>query len=162
MALPTSTGVTGIDTPSDLEVRISRLVAAPRDLVWLTFATPAHLQRWMLGPPGWTMPVCEMDLRAGGTWHWVWRKATGEEMAMSGQYLEVVPGRRIVSTEQWGPEWPETVNTIELIDQGDLTLITTTVRYPSQEARDAAMATGMTEGSDQSYARLDDLLRSLA
>lgn len=161
MALPTSTGMTGIDTPSDLEARITRLVAAPRALVWQAFSIPEHLQRWMLGPPGWTMPVCEMDLRVGGAWYWVWRKAAGEEMAMSGRYLEVVPGSRIVSTEQWGPEWPETINTIELVDQGDLTLITTTVRYPSKEARDAAMATGMTEGADQSYQRLDALLRAI-
>jgi len=161
MALPTSPGVTGLDTPSDLEARISRLVAAPRHLVWQAYTIPEHIQRWMLGPPGWTMPVCEMDLRPGGTWHWVWRKSAGEEMGMTGTYLEVVPEVRIVSTERWGPEWPETTNTIELTDQGALTLITTTVRYPSKEARDAAMATGMTEGADQSFARLDDLLRTL-
>ncbi len=162
MPTPSSPGVTEIDTPSDLEARITRLVAAPRHLVWLAHTVPGHIQRWMLGPPGWTMPVCEMDLRPGGTWHWVWRKSAGEEMSMEGRYLEVVAGERIVSTEKWGPEWPETVNTIELTDHGQWTLITTTIRYPSKEARDAAMATGMTEGADQSYARLDELLRSLA
>lgn len=162
MATPTSPGTTGIDTPSDLEVRITRLVAAPRALVWDAYTVPQHLQRWLLGPPGWTMPVCEMDLRPGGRWHWVWRKSANEEMAMDGTYLEVVPGERLVSTEKWGPEWPETINTIELSDHGDLTLITTTVRYVSKEARDAAMATGMSEGADQSYVRLDALLASLA
>jgi uncharacterized protein YndB with AHSA1/START domain len=81
---------------------------------------------------------------------------------MEGRYLEVVTGERLVSTEKWGPEWPETVNTIALSDQGTSTLITTTIRYPSKEARDAAMATGMSDGADQSYARLDELLRSMA
>jgi uncharacterized protein YndB with AHSA1/START domain len=103
-----------------------------------------------------------MDERAGGTWRYVWRKQDGPEMAMSGTVRDVVAPARIVSTEKWGPEWPETVNTIELTEAGGQTTITLTITYPSKEARDAALATGMKEGSELSYARLDALLATLA
>ena len=107
------------------------------------------------------MPVCEIDLRPGGRWHYVWRKADGSEMPMSGLYKEVTPPARLVSTESWGPEWPETINTLELAESGGQTTITMTVTYPSREARDAALRTGMKDGMDQGFARLDTLLRSL-
>jgi uncharacterized protein YndB with AHSA1/START domain len=116
----------------------------------------------MTGPDGWTMPVCEIDLRPGGGWHFVWRKSDGKEMAMSGGYQEVIPPERLVSTEKWGPEWPETVNTLVLAEKNGKTTMTQTVRYPSKDARDAALRTGMKSGSEQSYNRLDDYLRTIA
>jgi uncharacterized protein YndB with AHSA1/START domain len=115
----------------------------------------------MLGPEGWTMPVCEIDLRPGGKWHFVWRKADGAEMPMTGVYREVVPPERIVHTERWGPEWPETVNTLSLAERGGKTTITLSVLYPSKEARDAALGTGMKEGMDVSYERLAEYLRTM-
>jgi len=115
----------------------------------------------MLGPEGWTMPVCEMDLRTGGSWRYVWRKANGTEMDMSGLITEVVPNQRLVTTEKWGPEWPETINRIEFTESDGQTTITLTVTYPSREARDAALKTGMKDGMEPSFARLDKLVRTL-
>jgi uncharacterized protein YndB with AHSA1/START domain len=155
------TGVTTYQTPSDREVAITRTFDAPRRLVFETWTNPKHIPNWLLGPEGWTMPVCEMDLRPGGSWHYVWRKANGAEMAMSGVVREVSPPERLVTTERWGPEWPETINTLVLTESAGQTTITLTISYPSKEARDAALRTGMKDGSDQSFARLDQLLSAL-
>lgn len=159
MSTPNSAQTTTFATPSDREIVMSRLVDAPRRLVYDAYTNPEHLPHWMTGPDGWTMPVCEIDLRPGGTWHFVWRKADGAEMAMTGSYTEVVPLERVVSTEQWGPEWPETLNTVVFSDDAGKTRITTTILYPSKEARDAALASGMKEGVAQSYERLEAYLK---
>lgn len=161
MVTATSVGVTAYSTPSDREVVITRVVDAPRDLVWKAWTSPEAIRQWLLGPPGWTMPVCEMDLRVGGKWRYVWRKADGAEMAMTGSVREVVPPARLVTTERWGPEWPETLNTMALTESRGLTTITLTVLYPSKDARDAALKTGMKDGMDAGFARLDALLRTL-
>jgi uncharacterized protein YndB with AHSA1/START domain len=155
------TGVTTYTTPSDREVVITRVVSAPRGVVFDAFTNPRHVPNWLIGPEGWSMPVCEIDLRPGGRWRYVYRKGDGSEMTMQGSYREVAPPERLVSTESWGPEWPETVNTMVLTETEGLTTITITVRYPSKEARDAALKTGMKEGMDQGFARLDTLLETL-
>jgi uncharacterized protein YndB with AHSA1/START domain len=155
------TGVTTYDTPNDQEVVVTRVVDAPRRVVFDAWTNPRHVPHWMTGPEGWTMPVCEIDLRPGGSWHFVWRKSDGSEMAMTGTYREVVPPERVVHTESWGPEWPETLNTLVLRESGGQTIMTLTIRYPSKEARDAALQTGMRGGMDESYARLDQLLDTL-
>jgi uncharacterized protein YndB with AHSA1/START domain len=155
------TGITTYATPSDREVVITRVVSAPRRVVFEAFTNPRHVPNWLIGPDGWTMPVCEIDLRPGGTWRYVYRKNDGSEMPMQGSYREVAPPERLVSTESWGPEWPETVNTMVLTESGGLTTITITIQYPSKEARDAALKTGMKTGMDQSLARLDSMLETL-
>jgi len=157
-----SSGVTTYATPSDLEIRITRVVDAPRRLVFDAWTNPRHVPQWLLGPPGWTMPVCEIDLKVGGAWRYVWRKSDGTEMAMGGFYREVKPPERVVSTERWGPEWPETINTIAFAETGGRTTVTMTIKYPSKEARDAALQTGMKEGMDAGFARLDELLRTIS
>jgi uncharacterized protein YndB with AHSA1/START domain len=116
----------------------------------------------MLGPEGWTMPVCEIDLRPGGAWHFVWRRSDGTEMAMRGSYREITPPERLVSTESWGGNWPETLNTLVLSEEDGKTTITLTILYPSKEARDAALQTGMKDGMSQSFDRLADYLRTMA
>ena len=154
---------TTITMPSDTEVVMERLVSAPRALVWETYTDPKHPPNWMGWPEGWSMPVCEIDLRPGGTWHFVWRKSDGEEMAMTGEYREVEAPQRLVQTESWGDDWPETLNTVVFTEEPDgTTRITTTIVYPSKEARDAAMATGMQEGADQSFDRLEQYLARVA
>jgi uncharacterized protein YndB with AHSA1/START domain len=155
------TGVTTYTTPSDREVVITRVVSAPRGVVFEAFTSARHVPNWLIGPEGWTMPVCEIDLRPGGRWRYVYRKGDGSEMTMQGSYREVAPPERLVSTESWGPDWPETVNTMVLAEADGLTTITITVHYPSKEARDAALKTGMKEGMDQGFARLDTLLETL-
>jgi uncharacterized protein YndB with AHSA1/START domain len=158
----TAHNTTEFTMPSDVEVQITRVLEAPRELVWEVFTKPEHLQNWMLGPEGWEMPICELDLRPGGTWHYEWRHASGEQMEMSGVYQEVTPQERIVNTENWGGGWPETVNTLTLTEEDGKTTVRTVVRYPSVEARDAALQTGMRDGVNLSYERLEKLVRSLA
>lgn len=154
-------GVTTYATPSDREVVVTRVVDAPRRLVFDAMSNPKHVPQWLTGPEGWTMPVCEIDLRPGGAWRYVYRQPDGAEMTLQGSYREVASPERIVSTESWGPEWPETINTLVLTEAAGQTTITMTIRYPSQEARDAALRSGMKDGMDQGFARLDGLLASL-
>ena len=152
---------TTFTTPSDRELVATRVVAAPRALVWDMWTRPEHVSQWLLGPDGWTMPVCEIDLRPGGAWHWVWRGPDGREMEMRGEYREVLPPERLVHTERWGADWPETINTLVLTEADGRTTMTATVLYPSPEARDAAMATGMTDGWSRSNDRLAEYLERL-
>lgn len=161
MTMP-KTGVTAFDTPSDTEITITRTVKAPRRLVYQAYTVPKHIQQWLLGPAGWTMPVCEFDARAGGQWRYVWRKADGVEMAMSGTVREIVPDQKIVTTERWGPEWPETLNAVVFTESAGHTTITATITYPSKDARDAALKTGMKDGASTSYDRLEALLATMA
>jgi uncharacterized protein YndB with AHSA1/START domain len=151
-----------VTTPTEREIVMTRVFDAPRRLVFEAWTNPEHLPHWMLGPEGWTMPVCEIDLRPGGAWHFVWRRADGTEMAMSGVYKEVTPPERLVSTESWGGNWAETLNTLTLSEANGRTTITNTILYPSKEARDAALKTGMKEGASQGFNRLDEYLRTMA
>ena len=147
-------GETTFATPSDTEIEITRVVAAPRALVFEAWTKPEHVTRWMLGPPGWTMPVCEVDLRPGGAWHFAWRMADGSEMEMRGVYREVAPPERLVSTESWGGDWPETVNTITFDEEAGRTTVVITVGFESREARDAALGTGIKRGLNMNFDRL--------
>lgn len=161
MSTAAEIGVTTYATPSDREVTVTRVVDAPRRLVFEAMSNPKHVPQWLTGPEGWTMPVCEIDLRPGGAWRYLYRKADGSEMTLQGMYREVAPPERMVATESWGPDWPETVNTTVLTETAGRTTISITIRYPSQEARDAALRSGMKEGMDQSFARLASRLASL-
>src|SRR5215207_160123 len=149
---------TTFSTPSDQEIVMTRVVDAPRRLVFAAHTDPKHLPHWMLGPEGWSMPVCEIDLRPGGAWRFVWRRSDGSEMEMRGVYQEIVPPERLVSSESWGGDWPETLNTLVLSEEGGKTTITQRVLYPSKEARDAALKTGMQEGMALGFDRLAEYL----
>ena len=153
---------TSLTTPSDREIVITRVVDAPRNLVFDVWTKPEHVAHWMVGPQGWTMPVCEIDLRPGGAWHFVWRSADGAELAMRGVYREVVPPERLVCTESWGSDWPETLNTLLLSEEHGRTMIRQHILYVSKEARDAALKTGMESGMSESFDRLADYLVTLA
>ena len=153
-----------VATPTDLEVVVTRMFNAPRHAVFRACTEPDLIRRWLLGPPGWTMPVCEVDLRVGGKYRYEWESSDGEKMGMGGTYLEIAPPERLVTTELFDEDWTggETVNTLALEERDGKTMMTTTVRYSSQEARDAALKTGMTEGMEMSYERMDDVLSELA
>jgi len=155
------TGVTIFTTPTDLDIVFTRVVDAPRRIVFEAFTNPKHVPNWLLGPDGWTMPICEIDLRPGGAWRYVYRRTNGEEMTLHGSYREVTPPERLVYTNSWGPEWPETVNTMVLTESAGQTTITITMSHPSKAARDAALETGATSGMDQGFAKLDVLLRTM-
>ena len=156
------TGETTFTTPSDREVGVTRVFDAPRELVWKTYTEPEHLRQWMLGPDGWSMEVCEIDLRPGGAYRFAWRKDDGSELTIAGVHREVEPPERLVSTESWGPEWPEALNTIVFSEADGRTTLSITVLSPTQEARDAALATGMTDGMTMSLDRLEEVLGGLA
>jgi uncharacterized protein YndB with AHSA1/START domain len=149
-------------TPSDREIVITRVIDAPRRLVFEAWTNPEHLPHWLLGPEGWTMPLCKVDLRPGGGWQFAWRHSDGTEMEMHGLYREIVPPERIVTTESWGGDWPETLNTVVFSEEDGRTSITITVLYPSTEARDAALKTGMKQGMSLSFDRLAEYLGTLA
>ena len=150
--------------PNDLEVVVTRDFRAPRDLVYRAWTEPALVQRWLLGPPGWTMPVCEMDLRVGGRFRWRWRDEHGAEFGFTGEFRELVRPSRIVHTEIYDPgdvggEMGEALVTNAFVERAPgVTTQTITIRYASKAERDAALATGMTDGMEMSYRKLDALL----
>ncbi len=150
--------------PNDRQVRVVRSFRAPRALVYRTYTEPALVRRWMLGMPGWTMPVCEMDVRVGGAFRWRWRSdADGKEFGFAGVYQEVVAPKRLVNTEAYDPgdvggDMGEALITTEFTESAGITTLTTLIEYPSREVRDAAVATGMTDGMEVSYQMMDRLL----
>jgi uncharacterized protein YndB with AHSA1/START domain len=149
-----------ISTPSDREVVITREFDAPRDLVFDCHTKPDLVRRWLLGPPGWTMPVCDIDLRVGGRYRYVWRGPNGEEMGMGGTFRDIVRPERLASTELFDQDWTggETQVRTEFSERDGRTTSTITVLYASKEAREGALATGMTDGMEAGYQRLDELL----
>jgi uncharacterized protein YndB with AHSA1/START domain len=153
-------GATTFTMPSDREIVMSRVVDAPRKLVFEAWTSAEELPHWMLGPDGWTMPSCQVDLRPGGSWHFVWRRTDGPETRTRGVYQEILAPERIVSTESWGGNWPDTLNTLILTEEDGTTTIRNRMLYPSKEARDAALATGMEAGMSQTFDRLAEYLRT--
>jgi uncharacterized protein YndB with AHSA1/START domain len=160
-----NTGKLQVTLPSDCEILVTRELAAPRALVYDAHTKPAMVQRWLYGPEGWTMPVCEIDLRVGGRYRYRWRQLSdGTEFGLGGKYLEIVPGEKIVSTEAFegGLNQGEAVNTLTLTEQKGKTTVRLLMRYPSKEIRDGAIATGMNDGIEMGYARLDTQLSATA
>jgi uncharacterized protein YndB with AHSA1/START domain len=151
-----------VTTPSDLEIRMTRLFDAPRPLVFEAMTKPEHVKQWWgrLGE-GYSVPVCEIDLRPGGAWRFVNRHPKGEA-AFHGEYREVTPPSRLVFTEIFD-QFPDSVSvvTAEFVDEGGRTRFTATVRYPSPEVRDIVLNSGMTRGAGISYDRLEDLVAEL-
>jgi uncharacterized protein YndB with AHSA1/START domain len=150
-----------ITTPSERELVMTRVFDAPRTLVYDAHTKPELVRRWLLGPPGWSMPVCEIDLRVGGTYRYVWRRdRDATEMGMGGVYREIRAPERIVSTERFDEAWypGEAVGTLVLVEQGGKTTLTSTMLYQSREARDAVIKSNMESGVTASYDRLADLL----
>jgi uncharacterized protein YndB with AHSA1/START domain len=153
-----------ISTPSDRELEVRRDFNAPRHLVFDAFTKPELVRRWLLGPDGWTMPVCEIDLRVGGAYRYVWRKeTTGAEMGMGGVFREVVRPSRLVATEKFDEAWypGEAVDTTVFEERDGITKVTVTVLYESKEARDTATRSGMERGMVAGYDRLEQILASL-
>jgi uncharacterized protein YndB with AHSA1/START domain len=151
-----------VTTPSDQEIRLTRLFDAPRQLVFEAMTKPEHVKQWWgrLGE-GYSVPVCEIDFRPGGKWRFVNRHPNGE-VAFYGEYREITPPGRVVFTEIF-EQFPDTVSlvTAELTEEDGKTRLTATVRYPSMEVRDAVMASGMASGAATSYDRLEDLVLEL-
>jgi uncharacterized protein YndB with AHSA1/START domain len=155
-----------VTMPSDREVKVTRSFRAPRALVYRAYTEPQLVRQWLLGPPGWSMPVCEMDVRVGGNFRWRWRSDEGgNEFGFTGTFREVQPSSKLVHTEAYDPGtvgggYPgnDAIVTVTFVEDGGITTVTTLIDFGSKEARDRAVATGMTDGMEQSYQLLDRLL----
>jgi uncharacterized protein YndB with AHSA1/START domain len=151
-----------VATPADTRIRVSRSFEAPRALVWRAFTEPDLVKRWLTGPPGHTMPECEIDLRVGGRWRYVWSTPEGM-MSAWGAFVELVPERRMVHTETFDfCRDKESLVETELTDAGGGTLVVMTMNFDSLESRDTALRSGMADGMEASYVNLDALLEAVA
>jgi uncharacterized protein YndB with AHSA1/START domain len=159
----TDTGTLQIATPSEREIVMSRVFDAPRSLVFDAWTTPELLKRWLGVRGGWSMVVCEVDLRVGGSYRFVWRGPDGAEMGMGGVYREIVAPERLVATESFDDPWypGEAVDTTVLVEEGGKTTATTTVLYDSEVIRDAVLESGMARGVAESYDMLAEYLASI-
>lgn len=150
-----------LTTPSDTEIHFTREFSAPRKLVWDAMTKPELLRKWMFCPPGWEMIGCEEDVRVGGSFRWTWRDNSNPDggMQMHGVYREVVHPERIVRTEVFDfgcvPQAGEQLCTMTFTERANSTTMSLLVRYPSREARDGAIASGMKEGMAAGYDQLD-------
>lgn len=151
-----------VTTPSHDEIRMTRLFDAPRRLVFEAMTRPEHVTQWWgrLGE-GYSVPVCEIDLRVGGAWRFV-NRHPGGEAAFHGEYREITPPSRLVFTEIF-EDFPDAVSVVmtELTEEGGKTRLTATVRYPSPEVRDLVLGSGMAAGAGVSYDRLEELVGRL-
>ena len=143
------------------ELQVTRVFDAPQRLVFDAFTRPDMVRRWMLGPEGWSMPVCDMDVRTGGAYRWVWQKGDGgARMAVFGEFREVAAPERLVHTEQFDPPWYPGIAeiTTRFSESSGRTTVALSIVYPSQEIRDGTIKSGMESGMATSYERLERLL----
>lgn len=156
---------------SKLEVRaegenavvIARSFAAPRDLVFDCWTKPHFVKQWLTGPEGWSFLVCEIDLKVGGQYRYVWQNTEGATMGMTGTLKEIVKPEKLVSSEIFDEDWTggEALVTALFTSEDGSTRVTQTVVYSSAEAREGALASGMTEGMEAGYQRLERVLAEL-
>jgi uncharacterized protein YndB with AHSA1/START domain len=155
-----------VSTPSEREVLVKRSFDAPVNLVWQAYTEPALMRRWLQGPPGWSMPICEMETKVGGKYRWRWRDhENGQEFGFTGEMLEVALHSKIVHTQIYDagdlgiPMGGEPyVVTVTFNEVNGVTNVATTIQFASQTDRDAAMSTGMTDGMEMNYKVLDGVL----
>ena len=151
-----------VTTPSDREISMIRAFNAPRNLVFDAWTKPELLKRWLGVRAGWSLAVCEIDLKVGGKYRWVWRHKDGKEMGMGGVYREIKRPEKIVSTEKFDDPWyeGEAIVTLTLTEQNGKTTITESILYDSKEIRDAVLKSPMESGVAESFNLLADLLAS--
>jgi uncharacterized protein YndB with AHSA1/START domain len=154
-----NTGTLHVTTPSEREIVLTRVFDAPRELVYDALTKPELLKRWF-GPRGWSLVVCEVDLRVGGAWRFVLRGPNGDEMGMRGVYRELVRPERTVHTESFDDYPGESVVTGVLVERDGKTTLTGTILYESQQIRDIVIASGMEHGAAESYDKLAELFAS--
>ena len=157
-------GTLKVTTPTDREIALTRVFDAPRHLVFEAYTKPELLKRWLGVHAGWSWAVCEVDLRVGGAYRYVWRGPDGNEMGMGGVFREIVVPERIVATEAFDQSWypGSAVTTVTLVEQGGRTTLTLTVRYESREARDAVLKSPMEQGVAAGFDKLEELLATSA
>ena len=155
-----NTGTMKLTTHGDREIVVTRVFDAPREMVWDAMTKPELIRRWLFGPPGWSMEVCEVDLTVGGKYRYVWRGPDGVFMGMGGVQREIMPPERIVSTSLFDEDWTsgEVIGTLVLTERVGKTTMTNTLVYSSRVAREAVLRTPMEHGMAMGYDRLAELL----
>jgi uncharacterized protein YndB with AHSA1/START domain len=145
---------------SDTRVRVARVIRGSVEQVWRAHTDAALMKRWLLGPDGWSMPVCDIATAVGDSYRYEWQRDGGEErFGFTGELLESVEPYRMVTTESMiGMDYPATLNEMTLAEVEGGTLLSLVITYANAEQRDAVLATGMTDGMETSYRRLEGLL----
>lgn len=155
-----------VTLPSDREVRVTRQFNASRQLVYDAHTKPELVRRWQTGYPGWDMSVCDMDVRVGGKYRWQWKnREDGKQFGFYGAFTDVNAPSRLVHDQYFDPGEMEysmpvgdpCIVSLSLSEQNGVTTLVCTLKFVSEQARDEAVATGMTDGMEVSYARLDGL-----
>ena len=157
-------GALQIAASGEREIVMTRVFNAPRQLVFDAHTKPELVKRWLLGPDGWSLPICEIDLRVGGKYRYVWRhEKKGKDMKMGGVFREIVPPERIVNTEKFEDPWypGESVNTLTLVEESGKTTLTQTMLFETRETRDTVLQSPMEQGVEVSYQRLDKILAGM-
>jgi uncharacterized protein YndB with AHSA1/START domain len=159
-----STGKLIITTPSDREIAMTRVFNAPRKLVYDAWTKPDLLKRWLGAFGGWELAICEIDLKVGGSYRYVWRNLDGSEMGMRGVYQEITPFERIVCTEVFDQAWYDggAVDTLTFVEKDGKTTATTTVLYASKAVRDAVLKSPMEQGVAAGYDKLEAILATIS
>jgi len=156
-------GALTVTAQGDRDIVMTRSFNAPRRMVWDAYTKPELLKRWLLGPDGWYFIQCDVDLRVGGKYRYVWKNdEKNQTLGLGGEYREINAPGKLICTEKFDDFPGEAVSTLELAEHNGVTTLINTVRSPNREARDGMLATGMEKGVGRSYDRLDDVLSSIA
>jgi uncharacterized protein YndB with AHSA1/START domain len=149
-----------LKTEGDRYVVVTRRFAAPPQMVYRAHTEPALVQQWLLGPEGWTMPVCITEAKPGGKIRYEWADGKGRGFCLTGEYVEIVPGSKIIHIERMHLPDPTPDSRIEtrFETDGNGTLMTMRMTLPNEKARAAMLATGMEHGMEASYIRLEKML----
>ena len=150
-----------ITTPTDREVKLTRVFDGPASLVFDALTKPELLKQWY-GAKGWSLVVCDIDLRVGGAWHFVVRRPDGKQIGQLGTYREIIKPRLLVNTENW-EDWDagECLVTTELTEDNGKTTLQSTILFPSQEVRDVVVKSGLEHGAGEGYDKLAKLLAAI-
>jgi uncharacterized protein YndB with AHSA1/START domain len=149
-----------LETEGDTRVVVKRRFAAPSETVYRAHTEPELIQKWLLGPEGWTMPVCISEARPGGKIRYEWSNGKGQGFHLTGEYVELIPFSRIVHIERMHLPDPTPDNRIETTFEkdGDGTLMTIWMTLPDSQTRAAMLSSGMEHGMEASYVRLEGMI----
>ncbi len=152
-----------LTTPTDKEIAITRVFNATRQLVFDCYTKPELLRRWMFGPNGWEFSVCDIDLRVGGKYRYVWTGPEDASMGIGGVFKTILPPEKIINTQLFDQDWTggEAIVTLSLTEQDGQTTAVTSILHSSKEARDLALQSGMEHGMEMGFERLEALLNTL-